>query len=157
MPELDRRRGVATLTLDAPEADVVRQLIRQMRALLRSDDPEDAVLGRLFPDAYEDPDEARAYKELVGDDLAATKLGVLDRVAEQLGDTGGATVPLDQDALEAWLIALTDMRLALGTRLEVTEQSMSEEVERDEPDAPGRAVLHWLGWMQELMLEGAAR
>ena len=45
------------------------------------------------------------------------------------------------------------MRLALGVRLEVSEEDMGREPDPDDPNAPAFAVLHWLGWLQETMVE----
>jgi len=120
-----------------------------MRLLLEADIPRsDQVMQRLFPDAYDTAEEANAYRELVDDDLRSAKLAALNDVSESLGPT--ITLTLDQAS--GWLTLLTDMRLAIGTRLDVTEETMATEVESDDPDAPAYSVLHWLGWMQEMML-----
>jgi hypothetical protein len=44
------------------------------------------------------------------------------------------------------------MRLAIGARLEVTEEKMNQAMDANGPDAPAWAVLHWLGWLQESIL-----
>ena len=48
---------------------------------------------------------------------------------------------------------LTDIRLALGTRFDVTQEKMSHELDPNDPEAPGMSVLHWLGWVQEMLIE----
>lgn len=57
------------------------------------------------------------------------------------------------EEIDSWLSVLTDLRLAIGTRLGVSEESMLEEIEPTHPDAPAYAVLHWLGWLQETFLD----
>jgi Domain of unknown function (DUF2017) len=154
MAELDDTAGASSVTFDVEETAVLRRLAGEMRALLSTEAATDPVVGRLFPDAYEDPEDAQAYRDLVGDELRAGKLRALDRVELDLGHGGGATVTLGDDSIDAWLTSLTDMRLALGTRLEITEETMGAEIDEHDPQAPAIALLHWLGWVQEAFLRG---
>ena len=50
---------------------------------------------------------------------------------------------------------LTDLRLAIGARLEVTEELMSADVGPEDERAPALVTLHWLGWLQEMLLKAA--
>jgi hypothetical protein len=136
------------------EAGLLRQLVDETRRLLEADVPrEDPVVARLFPAAYEDPADARAYEEMVGGELRSAKLEALNRVGESLGPSGDATVELPADLAGAWLAWLTDVRLAVGTRLGVTEETMGADIDPRSPDAPAWEVLHWLGWVQESIIE----
>jgi hypothetical protein len=131
----------------------MKGLVEEMRMLLEADIPRsDAVLKRLFPDAYESEEEATAYRELVDDELRSTKLRALKDVSMTLDVHGSDGATLTPEQAEEWLTLLTDMRLAIGTRLEVTEEKMDAEIDDDNPDAPAYSVLHWLGWIQEMML-----
>jgi hypothetical protein len=56
-----------------------------------------------------------------------------------------------------WLRTINDIRLTIGTRLEVDETKMAAELDERDPEAPALAVLHWLGWLQESFLESAGR
>ncbi|MGH2760834.1 MAG: DUF2017 family protein [Actinomycetota bacterium] len=144
--------GGATLALDEIEAGVLRQLAAEMRALLAGNKHhDDAVWKRLFPAAYEQADDQTAYEDLVGDDLTKHKLDALDMVSTALGD-GAAEVTITGDDLGTWLACLTDLRLAMGVRLDVDEERMSREVDPRDPDAQALTVLHWLGWLQEGLL-----
>ena len=125
-----------------------------MQILLNADIPRrDSVVQRLFPDAYEAEEDARAYHELVGDQLRDHKLRALRVVRETLGDGGAVDATLADERVEAWLTVLTDMRLAIGTRLDVTDEKMAQHLEPDDPDSSSMAVLHWLGWLQQSILE----
>jgi hypothetical protein len=64
-------------------------------------------------------------------------------------------VTLEGDDLDTWLAALTDLRLAIGTRLEVDEERMGAELSSNDPDAAAMAVLHWLGFVQEGVIRAA--
>jgi hypothetical protein len=141
------------LRLNATEAGILRDLVEQMRALVKETDATDAVRARLFPDAYEDAEDSEAYRDLTGGDLSAAKLEALDRVAESLGKRGPTKAHLTEEDAEAWVRTLTDMRLAIGTRLEVTEATMNLEPDPDDPAFAPLHTLHWLGWLQEQILE----
>ena len=151
--EATGRRGITHISLDEDEATVFRGLLEEMRLLLEADIPQsDAVLQRLFPPAYETPDEQRAYEDLVRDELATSKRRALETVEAVVGKEGPVEAELDEEARDAWLTLLTDLRLAIGTRLDVTEEKMSAEPNPASPDYVALNVLHWLGRVQESIL-----
>jgi hypothetical protein len=123
-----------------------------MRALLvgthQRDDP---VWDRLFPKAYEQADDQAAYDDLIGDDLTKHKLDALDTVSTALGE-GAAEVTLTGEDVGTWLACLTDLRLAIGVRLDVDEDRMATDVDPQDPEGQALTVLHWLGWLQEGLL-----
>jgi hypothetical protein len=140
--------------LEDHEASLLRELVGETRTLLEADVPRaDPVIARLFPDAYDDPEHAQTYHDMVGDELRREKLRALGRVSESLGPSGPSTVELGDELTTAWLAWLTDVRLAVGTRLGVTEETMGAEVDAASPEAPAYEVLHWLGWIQESIIE----
>jgi hypothetical protein len=115
------------------------------------------VIARLFPDAYrDDPEHAQKYHEMVGDELRREKVRALTTVSDSLGPTGDAHVELTDELTTAWLAWLTDVRLAVGTRLGVTDETMGADIDPGSPDAPAYEVLHWLGWIQESIIERIA-
>ncbi len=146
-------RSDVRVKLDSQEADLMRRLVAEMRSLLQEETREDPAFARLFPDAYESPEDARAFRELVGDELQMEKLRTLDAMEGTLGKKGAVDETLAREQAQAWLTALTDMRLTLGTRLEVSEETMAADIDPDDPNAPMLAVLHWLGWLQESLLK----
>ncbi|HWC13196.1 MAG TPA: DUF2017 family protein [Actinomycetota bacterium] len=149
------RDGGAALSFEGHEGSLLRQLVEEMSELLDEPVPTDPAVARLFPAAYEDPAEAAAFKELIGNELSSGKRADLDKVARALDgrEAHDEEVVIPRDDLEAWLRALTDMRLALGTRLDVDEEKMSRELDPADASAGSMAVLHWLGWIQESLLE----
>jgi hypothetical protein len=114
------------------------------------------VYERLFPRTYEDDKDEAAYRDLIGNDLLTHKINAVDTMTRSLG-ADESDVTLDDEELELWLATLTDLRLAIGTRLDVDEQRMSEDIRTDDPDAQSLAVMHWLGWIQEGLLQAASR
>ena len=65
---------------------------------------------------------------------------------------GGRTVELDRDQVDAWLGALNDMRLALGTALGVTEETDPTSSTRTSTALQTLQIYGWLGWLQESLL-----
>jgi len=110
----------------------------QIRELIREGGPD---TRRLFPPAY-GADEAREaeYQRLMRSELADRHLEALRTLEETLD-----APRLDQDQLTAWLRALNDVRLVLGTRLDVTEDmSRDFEFDPDDPNTPGLLLYVWL-------------
>jgi hypothetical protein len=139
------------LRLEPDESAVLGHIVDEMLTLLHSQASDDPVTKRLFPDAYESPEDAAAYNELVSDQLMAAKISALETVRKDLEN--GADLVLERDSVEMWLTALTDLRLALGTRLDMTEEKMAMDLDPRDPEASSYAILHWLGWLQESLVE----
>lgn len=141
--------------LSSFEVALLREAADELRgALERTGNPDD-VTKRLFPDAYEDARDAHTFRELVGDDLQAAKVEALERVRRVLPERGRAVVDLAYDDLQQWLVATTDMRLAIGTRLGVDERVMNNPFAQLNPRVPELGTLHWLGRLQEALVEDA--
>jgi hypothetical protein len=139
------RRGDFELRLPEQERTILRSLPGQLRELLGTGDPS---LIRLFPPAYpEDPELDSEYKRLVRDDLIGQKQAAVE-VMEATIDAKR----LSEDQLEAWLGSLNDLRLILGTKLEVTEES-TPDIPEDDPDVHLHALYFYLGWLQEQVVE----
>jgi hypothetical protein len=153
MPEFHALPGGGVrLVLDDDEARVLRGLATELRSVLTGAGPaDDPVIERLFPAAYDDPMDEESYRDMVAGDLEQHKIAGLDAVAEALEH--GEEVALDADGVSGWLATLTDLRLALGTRLAVDEERMAAPLDARAPDAPALTVLHWLGWVQEGILQ----
>src|SRR5688500_9085215 len=153
MASIEPMQGSVSFSLDEEEAQVLRGLAVEMQGLIEQEGViEDAVINRLFPSAYADPDDARAFSQLVGDDLKDSKLAAIRSVLSVLGAAGNVDTTVPRSEVDGWLTVLTDIRLALGTRFDVTEEKMEAELDPSEPESAGLAVLHWLGWMQEMFI-----
>ncbi|MFT4011725.1 MAG: DUF2017 domain-containing protein [Nocardioidaceae bacterium] len=132
--------------------------------------PEDPVLARFFPTAYPDDDEAagefRRFTEgTLRDGKARNAALVIDTLEEsglppELGNESIVIdVELDRDATMGWMKSLTDMRLALATRLGVEEGDDDDWAGLDEEDPRFQAyqMYGWLGVLQETLVDAAAR
>ncbi|MFJ6512237.1 DUF2017 domain-containing protein [Streptomyces sp. NPDC091406] len=142
--------------------------------------PTDPALARLFPDAYGGPEgteepagagkpeeelrelsaEFRRFTEM---DLrsgkredAVTVVRTLDALSP-VGD-GGAVLALTGDECRSWLRSLNDLRLTIGTRLEVSDEDQGEEgslyrLPDSDPRKPMVMAYLWLGALQESLVE----
>ncbi len=144
--------GTFSLNLQGEERALIAAIVPDLRSLL-ADDPNDEMLTRLFPTARPDDPEAEAeYREMVRDDLVSKRLSRLDMVAE----LAEATV-LNQEQLAAWMGAVNDLRLVLGTRLAVSEEDeYDDDPDSDDPDAVARSAYWYLGWLLEHLVEASA-
>ena len=144
------REGDFRLRLSDAEWDLLRRLSAELLDLL-ADDPDDPTLRRLRPSAYEDDPEAEVeYRRLMQAELEEGRREAL-RV---FSDTAGRE-RLTAEELDAWLRALTDLRLALGTRLEVTEDTYAQDIDPRDPAAYELSVFAYMSWLQEQAVEAA--
>ncbi|WP_406419880.1 DUF2017 domain-containing protein [Streptomyces sp. NBC_00842] len=180
-------RGGAAVALDEVEIAILRSLAVQLLELIGPGDepadgedplaalfaegptepPTDPALARLFPEAYGDEDsELRAasaeFRRFTENDLrtrkrddALTVVRTLD--ALQSGE-GGAVLTLSADECRSWLGALNDLRLTIGTRLEVSDEDEGGEgslyrLPDSDPRKPMVMAYLWLGALQETLVE----
>ena len=117
--------------------------------------PEDEVLLRLLPNAYADQVDASEFRRYTESTLRQKKQAHAMAMRMHLKAAVDGVVELDHDSANAWLGAMNDVRLALGVRLKV-EENTHQELELLAPDDPMRAVYAvytWLGWLQETLVE----
>ncbi|MCP2170398.1 DUF2017 domain-containing protein [Goodfellowiella coeruleoviolacea] len=167
--------------LDRQEAAVLRGMVGQVKDMLMArgsempqdelsaltgirtapaTPPDDPILGRLLPDFFRlDPDapdpqevdSAGALRSVHEPQLIDLKTGVAAVVLDTCPSQGGL-VRLTLEQSESWLSALNDVRLALGTALDVTED-MPDELPVEDPRSAHLGVYHWLTFVQESLVE----
>jgi hypothetical protein len=127
------------------------ELCRQSRALLDAEDPSsDPAVSRLFPPAYpDDPLQNLEFETNLG---AAPRSGKLEALAV-VERTATASM-LTEDELLAWIGVVNDLRLVLGTRIEITEEGTDEDFATDDPRYETYRVYQFLGYLLQEMLEG---
>jgi len=142
--------GEIRLRLSREERELLRRLPRELRALVDGR-PEAPDLRRLFPPAYEDPDSEAEYRRLTRGELVEGRREALRVLEETVGRDR-----LTEEDLHAWLGALNDLRLVLGTRLGVTAETYERELDPLDPRAHELAVYAFLTWLQEQVVEALA-
>ncbi|MFF7328520.1 DUF2017 family protein [Streptomyces sp. NPDC008150] len=157
-----------------PAEDASGDPLAELFAEGPSKPPSDPVLLRLFPDAYTDPggappsaeaaEERRAhsaeFRRFTENDLRAAKrenvLAVIGTLDALTADDGEALLRLTAEQSQQWLRALNDLRLAIGTRLEVADEDDAALLYRlpdEDPRKPMVMAYLWLGGLQETLVE----
>ena len=187
--------GEIKITISTQEAQVLINLLEQLLELLGEPTiaepdplfnllgitgnelpPEDPVLRRLLPNAYEDENEASEFRRYTEQSLREKKRASAHLIYEALipsEEEWSADQPLDKATIDvklkleevgSWLSSLNDLRLALAVRLGIGEGDSSDKksegakekfevmVESD-PMKAVYAVYSWLGWLQQSLLE----
>ena len=186
-----RRSRAVLATFSGFEADLLRSLAQQLVELLRNEaavpedrdplealmdfsgptnEPEDPVLARLFPNAYpEDAEAAGEFRRFTESTLRDDKARAAASVIEDLEDAGlpdqlaedGLMIDLelDEDAAERWLRWFTDVRLALATRLEVEEgdEAYWHSLPDDDPRGQAHDIYEWVGYLQETLVRALTK
>ena len=145
------RDGSFVVNLPEEERRLLRDVLPQLQAALEGDAATDPGFKRLFPKAYvQDPEHEEEYQALVGDDLLTKRLAQIETVLTTIGQTR-----ISEDDLFAWMGAVNDLRLVLGTRLDVSEET-DLAVDPTHPDAGAYGLYAYLGWLLELLVDAAS-
>jgi len=170
-----RRFGRYVGWLEPAEASLIADLVDQVRQLLAtrrtetpvdplaeitgmslgpSTPPADPAVARLLPDfSVDDAELSAGLRVLHEPDLIAAK----DAAAVVLLDSlprGGGQVKLDEETAGSWITALNDVRLALGVRLEITEDD-APPPGADDPESAEAAMFatyRWLSAVQDSLV-----
>jgi hypothetical protein len=147
-PFFEKKGDRFSVRLGKHERNLLVELVRQSRTLLETEDPSsDPAVARLFPAAYrDDPLRNLEYETSLGGAPRSGKLQALDTVER----TANARALSEEDFL-TWMGVVNDLRLVLGTRIEVTEESTEEDFAAGGP-RDAYHVYQFLGWVQQEML-----
>lgn len=172
------RTGRTVLCIDATEKAVLVSLAGQLIAFVApaeaidttetadplavivgidevAETPTDPALARMFPAAYQDDEEAAGdFRRFTERDLRAGKVANAETVAAGLERSGEKVVLNGAEAM-CWLGFLNDTRIAIGTRLEITEENHDElaELPEEDPRAGLFDVYDWLTFLQDSLVQ----
>jgi hypothetical protein len=149
--------------LDERESSSPQDELEQITGMRtgNSEPPDNATLQRLLPD-FSKPDDAVAAGDEATDSLNAAlrslhEPAIIDAkkvAAQQLLETlpdGGGKIELTEDAAHAWTSAVNDLRLALGTMLDIRPDG-PDRLPDDHPLAAHLDVYQWLTVLQEYLV-----
>ena len=171
------RLGRFTAAFDPAEATLLADLVDQVRTLLAqrgggaeddplagltgmavgpSTPPGDPAVARLLPAFHRDDEGLAAGLRMLRepeviaakDDAAVTLLDTLPR--------GGGTVRLTEQTARSWLVALNDVRLVFGVRLNITDDAPPPAAAAADPRGPEYAMYltyRWLSTIQESLVQ----
>jgi len=127
------------ITLSDPERAAIAGLAEVIEAAGGAD-------GRFEYQAHsEDPAADRRYHELVGDDLATLRAADRGTFLEALGAES-----LEIEQAEAFMRVVGEARIVLAGRLGIEEDGWEETASIEDPEV---AMLHYLGYLQESLVE----
>ncbi|MGX4691945.1 DUF2017 domain-containing protein [Streptomyces sp. JNUCC 63] len=157
-----------------PAEDASGDPLAELFAEGPSEPPSDPVLMRLFPDAYCGPEEppgtpqdaaerrahSAEFRRYTENDLRAGKrenaLAMIHSLNELApAGEGGAVLELSVEDSRRWLGALNDLRLAIGSRLEITDEDDTDDLyllSDEDPRKPMVMAYLWLGGLQETLV-----
>ncbi|MBF8188304.1 DUF2017 domain-containing protein [Nonomuraea sp. K274] len=160
--------GAVVAKFEAAEVSLLRSLVSMLLGLVSpgqtSDDPleralgigesqvpSDPVLARLFPSAYDDEEEAAEFRRYTEATLRDGKRADAQTV---LDTARSGRAELTPEQAQAWLRALNDVRLTLGTKLDVTEEIHDEiaMMPEDDPRYPAYVTYDWLTYLQDSLV-----
>lgn len=166
--------GRVVLRLDGEERLVLRSLAEQIIELIAPDDAEstdplaalvgieahaersdDPAVARLLPDAYIDDDEAASdFRRFTERSLRDGKVANASSVITSL-EQAGEKVVLSDAEVHAWIGFLNDARLALGARLEISDENHDAlmDLSEDDPRTGFMALYSWLTYIQDGVVE----
>lgn len=154
MAEVTLMDGVVLLELEDAERELLETVLGDLDVALQTLEGGDPVRRRLLPEGYRGddggPGAAEDFRAMTEGALVEGKSAALGLCTAELAtvdETIGLT--LDPEALGRWLRVLTDVRLALGTRLGVGARRLSL-LEQLRLSAADRAAWGAYGWLTEL-------
>ncbi|GGS95078.1 DUF2017 domain-containing protein [Nonomuraea spiralis] len=161
-------KGSVIARFEAAEVSLLRSLVSMLLGLVTpgetSDDPleralgigaaqapTDPVLARLFPSAYEDEQEASEFRRYTEATLRDGKRADAQTV---LDTARSGRAELTPEQAQSWLRSLNDVRLTLGTKLDVTEEIHDEiaTMSEDDPRYPAYVTYDWLTYLQDSLV-----
>ena len=127
-----------------------------------ADPPQDATMRRLLPDFVRGADGAggtdgdsganAALRSLHEPEIIDAKIAAAQQLLDTLPDSGGPVELTEADA-QAWIAAINDIRLALGTMLGIAPDS-PDRLPAGHPMASHLDVYQWLTALQEFLVLG---
>ncbi len=147
---------------DAADVDPLEELVSMDSP---REPPSDPALLRLLPDARTDDAEANAeFRRFTEKGLRKAKVDAAFIVVQTVGEldpedaTGEAAIEFELTGEEAraWLRCLTDLRLTLAARLELTaddDEATWLALPENDPRGSLYRIYGWLGYQLESLLE----
>ncbi len=150
MPVRPSPDGSYAVDLGPNERDFLRSVAEELRTLLLETDGP--LLQRLFPPPYgDDTERNEGYAALARPELVDHRLESLDVLVASV-----QAATLDEDELAAWMRSINDVRLVLGTVLDVGEEE-PDELEVDEQELPTRQAYEFLTELLDVIVVARAQ
>ncbi|MGO3146605.1 MAG: DUF2017 family protein [Leucobacter sp.] len=180
---LQPAEGGIEILFDPEEAGMLDQLVRQLIMLMESHSstaldpdplfaslevggsdeiPDDPALARLFPDAFEEAEDASAFRRVTEQGLINRKMQDAMQVVGDLDwsmphTSSETAVNITQSSFPAWARTVTAVRLAIAARIGLKTEEDHERLIDEEPTRGTVLVFDWLASLLDAILAlGAA-
>ena len=152
-----RTRGGARLTFTDVEREALEGLLGDLgdalaEGGLKAGDP---VYDRLYPDGYSgmaEPAHQREFRDLTQAGLRDERRARLEQCRSELVDAGDGRIEIDTDGVDRWLRVLNDLRLTLGTRLEIRDDDGHWDIAPTDPRSTAHLLYAWLTEVQDTLV-----
>jgi len=135
------KAGQISVRLDETMRALIKQVAEELREVLLVEDPE--LTRRLYPTAYPDDDELEdGYQQVVHDQLLMQRLDGVDQLQASIDDE-----EISLDTADAWMSTINQIRLVLGTKLDVGEQQV--DIDQDDPESTSYVIYQVLSHILE--------
>jgi hypothetical protein len=142
--------SLLTPSTDSANSDPLAQMVGIDQTAQK---PNDDVVLRLLPDAYQNDKEAsNEFRRFTERSLRELKIKRAQFVLENLPEPD-KSISIKPKDFETWLTVLNDVRLALGTRVGISEVEDEEDKTGEEEIDHARDIYSWLTWLQSNLLE----
>lgn len=133
--------GQISVRLDETMRALLHQVAEELREILLVDEPD--MTRRLYPTAYPQDDELESeYREIVHDQLLMQRLDGIDQLQATVEDE-----EISIETADAWMNTINQIRLVLGTQLDVGEEQV--EIDDEDPQATSHVVYQVLSHILE--------
>lgn len=135
------KEGLITVRLDDTMRALLHQVAEELREILLVDEAD--TTRRLYPTAYPEDDELESeYREMVHDQLLMQRLDGIDQLQSTVEDE-----EISIETSDAWMNTINQIRLVLGTQLDVGEEQV--EIDEEDPQATSHVVYQVLSHILE--------
>ncbi len=158
--EENREEARYLLWLAESEFDLIRSLPSRLRSLLEDPAQAPRVIDRLFPPAHKDPGEESELRKLIGKSLYETRLTALESFRKSLQQATRNRslyrVLLEESQMHLWLHVINDMRLLLGTELDIQDNEWQLKGPGSPADQESFMMLINLTNLQQVVIDALA-
>ncbi len=136
------KNGEMVVKLDDTLRTLLAKVSEELREVLLVNEPE--LTRRLYPTAYPDDEQMDSdYQEMVHDQLLMQRLDGIDELQSTVHDD-----VITLETADSWMSTINQVRLVLGTRLDVSEDDEGF-IDEDDPDAQSKVVYQVLSQLLE--------
>lgn len=144
--------------LEPPELELLKETPGRLKSLLTDPERSPRIIDRLFPPAHkDDAHEEAEHRRLVGETLMEERLESLEAFEKTLDRARNPArrpeVELSEGELHLWIHVTNDVRVMLGTELDIQDNDWYLTGPARPEDLPSFVLLVFLSDIQERLIE----